>query len=183
MKPTTKLLIASLATALALATAPALADPAQNGEWHTAESLLGAPRYAEGFTKFDYVNVDAPKGGLVRLSSHGRLRHLQPDPARGRAGRWARAHLRDADRPRPRRHQCLHTATSPRPGPIRADISSVTFRMNPRAKWQDGQPITAEDVKWSFEQQIAVNPNMQQYYQDVDQGRDHRAGRGDLHLR
>ena len=33
----------------------------------TAHSLLGEPKYPAGFRHFDYVNPDAPKGGLVRL--------------------------------------------------------------------------------------------------------------------
>jgi microcin C transport system substrate-binding protein len=47
------------------------------------------------------------------------------------------------------------------------DISSVTFRINPKARWNDGQPITPEDVVWSFEQQKAVNQQTANYYHDV----------------
>ena len=31
------------------------------------------------------------------------------------------------------------------------DYSSATYRLDPRAKWHDGKPITAEDVVWSFD--------------------------------
>lgn len=34
---------------------------------------------------------------------------------------------------------------------ISADKKSFTFHLNPEAKWSDGKPITAGDVKWSFE--------------------------------
>src|SRR3569832_166601 len=47
------------------------------------------------------------------------------------------------------------------------DISSTTFKINAKAKWQDGQPVTPQDVKWSFEELVKVNPDRQQYYQDV----------------
>ena len=67
-----------LSAALLLCVAPAFADPAQNGEWHHATSLLGEPKYPAGFAHFDYVNVDAPKGGLVRLQSQGSFDTFNP---------------------------------------------------------------------------------------------------------
>src|SRR5690606_24759877 len=47
------------------------------------------------------------------------------------------------------------------------DYSSVTFRMNPEARWHDGEPVTAEDVVWSFDTQIEHSPNTAQYYANV----------------
>ena len=40
------------------------------GVWVHADSLTEAPKYAEGFSHFDYVNPDAPEGGTVRLSAN-----------------------------------------------------------------------------------------------------------------
>lgn len=34
---------------------------------------------------------------------------------------------------------------------VSGDKKSFTFHIDPRAKWSDGKPITAEDVVWSFE--------------------------------
>ncbi len=34
-------------------------------------ALLESPKYPAGFKHFDYVNPDAPKGGLVRLGAQG----------------------------------------------------------------------------------------------------------------
>ncbi len=39
---------------------------AQDGEWRHASSLIGEPKYPADFERFDYVNPDAPKGGVVR---------------------------------------------------------------------------------------------------------------------
>jgi microcin C transport system substrate-binding protein len=47
------------------------------------------------------------------------------------------------------------------------DISSATFRMNPNAKWHDGEPVTTGDVIWSFEKGKAINPNLAEYYANV----------------
>ena len=38
------------------------------------------------------------------------------------------------------------------------DYSSVTFRLNPNARWHDGEPITVSDVIWSFEVLKEANP-------------------------
>lgn len=40
---------------------------------------------------------------------------------------------------------------------ISEDKKTFTFHLDPRAKWSDGKPITAEDVVWSFE--AVKNPN------------------------
>ena len=69
---------------LALA-APAFADPAQNGPWLHATSLIGQPKYPEGFKHYDYVNPDAPKGGLARLSNMGGFDTFNPILPKGEA--------------------------------------------------------------------------------------------------
>jgi len=38
---------------------------------------------------------------------------------------------------------------------ISDDNLTYTFELDPRAKWSDGMPITAEDVKWTFDQVMA----------------------------
>ena len=60
----TRLLCAALTALLAVTSAAAGAG---EPEWRHAHSLLGEPKYPAGFRHFDYVNPDAPKGGLVRL--------------------------------------------------------------------------------------------------------------------
>ena len=44
---------------------------ADEPKWKHATALTGVPKYKEGFTQFDYVNVNAPKGGKVRLATTG----------------------------------------------------------------------------------------------------------------
>ena len=80
-----------LLAALAL-TAPAAADPTQNGPWHHATSLIGEPKYPEGFKHYDYVNPDAPKGGVARLSAMGSFDTFNPILPQGEPERRTRAH-------------------------------------------------------------------------------------------
>ena len=55
----------------------------QDSEWRHATSLIGEPKYPPDFTRFDYVNPDAPKGGVVRLSETGGFDSLNFVPPRG----------------------------------------------------------------------------------------------------
>jgi microcin C transport system substrate-binding protein len=163
----TTILRASLLTAAFLFTAaPALADPAQNGEWHHATSLLGEPKYPAGFPHFDYVKTDAPKGGLVRLDEQGSFDTFNPilpegEPATGLGLVYETLTETPMDDTNASYGYIAEAWAYP------PDISSTTFRINPKAKWQDGEPITAADVIWSFNTEIKLNPNMAQYYQDV----------------
>ncbi len=159
--------LAAALLVLSALTAPALADPAQNGPWQHATSLLGEPKYPAGFAHFDYVDPDAPKGGLVRLEALGGFNTFNPilpegEPANGLGLVYETLTERPLDETYASYGHIAEAWAYP------PDISSTTFRLNPKARWQDGTPITAADVIWSFEQTTAINPNMQQYYQDVE---------------
>ena len=52
---------------------------------HHAISLIGTPKYPADFKQFDYVNPDAPKGGLVRMADIGSFDSLNPVLYRGEA--------------------------------------------------------------------------------------------------
>ncbi len=62
--------LTALAVALLVAGLSSAAS-ADDGGWLNATSLIGTPKYPADFKHFDYVNPDAPKGGLVRLSNTG----------------------------------------------------------------------------------------------------------------
>ena len=47
------------------------------------------------------------------------------------------------------------------------DFSSVTYRLHPRARWHDGQPVTADDVVFSFDVFKKNNPQLSAYYRRV----------------
>ncbi|HTJ55942.1 MAG TPA: extracellular solute-binding protein [Devosiaceae bacterium] len=145
---------------------PALADPAQNGPWQHGTSLIGQPKYPEGFKHYDYVNPQAPKGGTVRLSSIGGFDTFNPilsqgEPADGLGLVYEPLMDRSLDEVSAEYGLLADAVAFP------PDISSATFRMNPKAKWQDGTPVTAQDVVWSFNELIKLNASQAQYYHDV----------------
>ncbi len=53
---------------------PAAAEPAR----HTALSLIGEPKFGPDFKHFDWVNPDAPKGGVVRFSNESTFDSSEP---------------------------------------------------------------------------------------------------------
>lgn len=158
--------ILALAAVALFAAGPGLA---QDGDWRTANSLIEEPRYPPDFPHFDYVNPDAPKGGTVRLAGLSpTFDTLNFVPQKGviadGIGRvydtlFMRA-LDEADisGQYPLIADAVRTAD---------DFSSVTYHLNPDAKWHDGEPITPEDVVWSFEKLTELNPSQAFYYQHV----------------
>jgi microcin C transport system substrate-binding protein len=148
---------------LATAVPPASAD---NGEWRHGLALLGKPKYQPGFKHFDYVNPNAPKGGLVRLGENGSFDSLNFVIPRGTtpAGlgliydTLMAASLDEVAT----EYGLLAEAVRHPP-----DWSSVTYRLRKEARWHDGKPVTPEDVVWSFEKLIELNRNQEFYYKHV----------------
>ena len=156
------LLVAGLALAFAL---PAAAQTPTD-VWVHADSLTDSPKYPEGFTHFDYVNVDAPKGGVVRLGDMGGFDTFNPilpkgEPAGGLGLIYETLLTPSMDEVNTS-YGLLAEAMKVAP-----DYGSVTFRMDPDARWHDGEPVTAEDVVWSFNKTRELNPNVDQYYANI----------------
>jgi microcin C transport system substrate-binding protein len=153
------------AFALLLCLLPSVAS-AQDGEWRHGLSLMGSPRYAPGFKHFDYVNPNAPKGGLVRLSAEGTFDSLNFVPIRGTAAAGVTLIYDTLMAPA---FDEISTEYGLIAEAVRypADYSSVTYRLRADARWHDGKPITPEDVVWSLEVLKKNNPGQAFYYRHV----------------
>ncbi|KFC62491.1 ABC transporter substrate-binding protein [Devosia sp. LC5] len=156
-----------LAAGLVLvSTLSAFAQADKPDTWLHASSAIGEPKYPEGFTHFDYVNVDAPKGGTVRMSASGGFDTFNPllpkgEPASGLGLVYQTLMTPSMDEVLTSYGLLAEAMKFP------ADYSSVTFRLNPAAKWHDGEPVTAQDVVWSFNKAIELSPDQAQYYHNV----------------
>ncbi|WP_349363692.1 MAG: extracellular solute-binding protein [Roseitalea porphyridii] len=148
--------------ALALAAPAAQAEP----EWKHASALVGEPQYPPDFPHFDYVNVDAPKGGTLRLSETGSFDTLNPILPKGEAATGLGL--------------VYESLTTSSLDEISADYGLlaealrypddyawVEYRLREGARWHDGEPVTADDVVWSFNQLVELNPTQRFYYQHV----------------
>ena len=134
--------------------------------WRHGAALIGEPGYPEDFPHFNYVNPDAPKGGRLRLSATGSFDTLNPLPARGELAEGLslvyETLMLSAQDEVASEYGLLAEALS-----YPDDYSSVTFRLREGARWHDGEPVKPEDVVWSFEKAIELDPQRQFYYQHV----------------
>jgi microcin C transport system substrate-binding protein len=136
----------------AVAGALALAAPAL---WAAhGYSIWGDLKYPDGFTHFDYVNPQAPKGGELRLVSNLRVSTFDkynPFTLRGSAPAYLSGLMFDS----------LLTGvldeTGAGYGLLAEDVQaapdglSVVFRLRDTAKFHNGDPVLAADVKFSFD--------------------------------
>jgi len=150
--------------------AAALAD--DEGEWRHATSLIGTPSHPPGFKHFNYVNPNAPKGGLVRVSESGTFNTFNPILPQGNSADG----LGTVSKPGYVYERLMvdsHDQSSTQYGLIAeavrypADYSKATYRIRAEAKWHDGEPITAEDVVWSYNKIVELNINQRKYYEHV----------------
>ena len=145
-----------------------LSGAASAADWSHATALNGTPKYPAGFSHFDYVNKDAPKGGQARLAVVGSFDTLNPIPDKGQIASGMGLVLETLmtssldEVPISAEYGLLAEAIS-----YPDDFSSVSFRLNPNAKWHDGVAVTPEDVIFSFDALKANNSAAKQYYANV----------------
>ncbi|WP_448192513.1 extracellular solute-binding protein [Azospirillum sp. sgz301742] len=153
---------AALALLLALfCAAPAFAEPTHGIAMH------GDLKYPKGFKHFDYVNPYAPKGGALRQAVIGTFDTLNPHvvkglPAAGLLNVYETLLARSQDEPFSLYGLLAESVEVP------DDRSAIVFHLNPRARWHDGTPVTADDVLFSFEVQRQFGtPNRRQFFAKV----------------
>jgi len=132
-----------------------------------AISMLGTPALPQDFPYFPYVNPSAPKGGQLTLSALGSFDNFNRFIVRGTAasdiGRvYDTLLVRSADEPATAYGHLAQTIEIP------DDRMWVAFELRPEARFNDGTPVTAEDVAWTFETlRTQARPYYRQYYADV----------------
>jgi microcin C transport system substrate-binding protein len=143
-----------LAASLTLLSGPHTLSAAPLDTARHALTVYGeAPRYPAGFQHFDYVNPDAPKGGSLRRSALeiGQFDHLMPFVDKGTGVAqingmlYSPLAMRSLDEPYTVYGLIAQSMERSEDG------LSLRFRLNPKARFADGTPITAEDVKYTFE--------------------------------
>lgn len=111
-----------------------------------------APRYPADFKHFDFVNPDAPKGGSMRRSAQeiGQFDHIMPYIDKGTGVSQVNGLLysplafKSLDEPYTV-YGLIAEKMEPAP-----DGMSLRFFLNPKAKFSDGTPITADDVRFTY---------------------------------
>ncbi|MFZ5601586.1 MAG: extracellular solute-binding protein, partial [Pseudomonadota bacterium] len=132
-------------------------------------AMHGDLKYPANFTHFDYTNPDAPKGGSVTLLGYGTFDSFNPfivkgDPEAKVGMVYDSLTVHSSDEPFSVYGLIAEKIEYP------ADRSWVIFHINPKARFHDGSPITAEDVVFTFNTLIEKGrPLYRAYYADVAQ--------------
>ena len=137
-----------------------------------AYAQFGDIKYPEGFSHFSYVNPVAPKGGEIAMVSPSRASSFDkynPFTLKGTAPPGLGSLMLET----------LLTGNSDEPttayGLLAEDVSvakdklSVTFRLNPLARFHNGDPVLALDVKYSFDRLTSKEaaPQFRTYFSEV----------------
>jgi len=146
-----------------------LASPAWSAYGY---ALWGDLKYPAGFSQFDYVNPLAPKRGELRLVSNQRVSTFDkynPFTMRGSAPAYLSSMLFDA----------LLVGSLDETGSgygllaedvvVADDGLSATFRLRREARFHNGDPVLAADVKHSYDTLVGphVSPAYKSLLQDV----------------
>ncbi|HVJ77695.1 MAG TPA: extracellular solute-binding protein [Hyphomicrobium sp.] len=134
----------------------------------TAVAIRGAPALSEGFSAFPYVNPAAPKGGQLRLGAQGSFETLNPLIVAGVPASGVREFTVESLMARSLDEPFTLYGLLAKTIDIADDRKSVTFELNPAAKFSDGQPVTQDDVIASFELlKTKGRPNHRTYFAKV----------------
>jgi peptide/nickel transport system substrate-binding protein len=157
-------LLAALVIALVVIVDRAVADPTpQHGI-----AMHGQPALPAGFPHMPYVNPDASKGGRIVWGVLGTFDSLNPFIVRGIAVQQVRGYVTESLLARGQDEAFTLYGLLAESVETDDDRSYVTFRVNPKARFSDGKPVTAEDVLFSWQLlKDRGRPHFRQYFGKV----------------
>lgn len=143
MKPIRAL--ACFAAVLMTATSLAFAAPKHGIAMH------GEPALPPDFTHLPYTNPDAPQGGVLRQAVTGSFDSVNPFIVKGQAAAGVRTYVFESLLGRNWAEPFSLYGLLAESIDVSDDRQTFTFKLRPEAKFSDGTPVTAEDVKFSLE--------------------------------
>lgn len=155
--------VAAGMTAAPSAAAQDFTAPPQHGL-----AMHGDLKYGPDFAHLDYVNPDAPVGGLLTMEAGGTFDSFNPfiirgTPAAGIGLIYDTLMESTFDEAFSEYGRLAESVEMPE------DRSWVAFNLNPGAEWHDGEPVTADDVVWTFNTMVEKGaPFYGSYYGDVE---------------
>lgn len=156
-----------LLTAIVALTAWVLASPLRAEPLHGI-AMHGAPALAAGFPHLPYANPAAPKGGRITLGVTGSFDSLNPLIVRGEAVQGIREFVVESLLARSLDEPFTLYPLLARSIDVPTDRSSITFHIDPAARFHDGKPVTAQDVIFSMELlREKGRPNHRTYYKKI----------------
>jgi peptide/nickel transport system substrate-binding protein len=133
-----------------------------------AIAMHGAPALPPTFTHMPYANPDAPKGGRLVQGQLGTFDSVNPLIVRGLAVPQIRGYVIESLLARGNDEAFTLYGLLARSVETDEARHFVTFRLDPRARFSDGQQVTADDVLFSWVLlRDKGRPNYRQYYSKV----------------
>ncbi len=143
-------MVAGGLVALVLALLPFAARSQDTIVAHSITTFGEPSKYPADFTHLDYVNPDAPKGGEIAVSTFGTFDTMNPYSQKGRAGALSSAGYEE-----------MMVGTADEIGAMYCLLCSsleypatkdwVIFTLRPEVRFSDGTPMTADDVKFTYD--------------------------------
>ena len=142
--------------------------PLARADQAPAIAMHGSPELTQSFDAYPYVNPNAPKGGRVTLGAQGSFDSLNPLIVRGEPVQGMREFVFESLMSRSQNEPFTLYGLVAETLDVPPDRSAVTFRINPKARFSDGQPVSVDDVIFSFEVlRDHGRPNYRTYYKKV----------------
>ncbi len=145
-----------------------------HGAWAAhAFSLYDTPKYPAGFTHFDYLNPDAPKGGELYLANpdtRTSFDKFNPFSMKGVAAAGVANLMFETLAINSADEIATMYGLLAEDMQLAPDRLSMTFRLNPLARFNNGDSVLADDVKYSFDTLVAKGaPQFKMIFADVKQ--------------
>jgi peptide/nickel transport system substrate-binding protein len=141
---------------------------AQPGVPERGIAMHGEPKLPADFDHARYANPDAPKGGRFTQGVLGTFDSINPFIVKGLALSQIRGYVVESLLARHYDEPFTLYGLLARTVETDADRTYVTFALDPAAKFSDGQPVTAEDVIFSWQLlRDKGRPNFRTYYVKV----------------
>ncbi|MBE9567725.1 MAG: ABC transporter substrate-binding protein [Proteobacteria bacterium] len=127
------------------------------------------PKYSSDYKHFDYVNPDAPKQGELTMMGQGTFDSLNPYLLKGINASGLSLLVFESLLEKSLDEPFTEYGLIADDFYLADDDLSVTFHINPLARFSDGSKITADDIKYSFDTLMskAAHPQFRVYYADV----------------
>ena len=119
-------------------------------------SMHGKPKYESNFKNLDYVNPNAPKGGVVKFGSYGSFDNLNRVAFKGSKAAGL-GYVNDTLMRRVWDEAFSLYGLIAESIEYPPDRSYAIFNLRPEAKFSDGSPVTAEDVVFSLVRFTSIN--------------------------